>query len=176
VKGAPAAAEAPYVDIEITSGGLADLDALAPLWMAMVEHHRSVVAGRVPVRPADEAWDRRRREYEAWLEDGSGLLFLARREGADEVTGYAMCRLLPSGPTFDLGPLRGDVESLAVSPRSRGAGVGTALLGAVRAELRSRGCRHWSISVATDNADAVRLYERVGFRPLVQMMYAPLDG
>jgi ribosomal protein S18 acetylase RimI-like enzyme len=87
-----------------------------------------------------------------------------------------MCRLLPSGPTFDLGPVRGDVESLAVSPQARGAGVGTALLGAVRAELEARGCRHWSISVATDNAAAVRLYERAGFRPLVQMMHAPLTG
>jgi ribosomal protein S18 acetylase RimI-like enzyme len=164
------------VDIEITSGSLTDVDALAPLWMGMVEHHRAVVAGRVPVRAADEAWERRRREYVSWLEDGSGLLFLARREGADDVVGYAMCRLLPSGPTFDLGPVRGDVESLAVSAAARGAGVGTALLSAVRAELERRGCRHWSISVATDNAAAVRLYERFGFRSLVQMMHAPLTG
>jgi ribosomal protein S18 acetylase RimI-like enzyme len=164
------------MDIEITSGALGDVDALAPLWKAMVEHHRTVVAGQVPVRPAGESWERRRREYVSWLEDGSGLLFLARREGADEVVGYAVCRLLPSGPTFDLGPVRGDVESLAVSPEARGEGVGTALLGAVRAELEARGCRHWSISVASDNAGAVRLYERVGFRPLVQMMHAPLTG
>jgi ribosomal protein S18 acetylase RimI-like enzyme len=164
------------VDIEISSGSLTDVDALAPLWMGMVEHHRAVVAGRVPVRAAGEAWERRRREYVSWLEDGSGLLFLARREGADEVVGYAMCRLLPSGPTFDLGPVRGDVESLAVSATARGAGVGTALLSAVRAELERRGCHHWSISVATDNAAAVRLYERFGFRSLVQMMHAPLTG
>ncbi|GAA5117553.1 GNAT family N-acetyltransferase [Pseudonocardia adelaidensis] len=164
------------MDIEITRGRLADVDALAPLWTAMVEHHRTVVAGRVPVRPAAESWDMRRREYASWLDDGSGLLFLARREAADEVIGYAVCRLLASGPTFDLGPVRGDVESLAVSPRARGAGVGTALLGAVRAELERRGCRHWSISVAADNAAAVRLYERVGFRPLVHLMHAPLTG
>jgi ribosomal protein S18 acetylase RimI-like enzyme len=164
------------VDIEISSGDLADVDMLAPLWKAMVEHHRAVVAGQVPVRDADEAWQRRRREYVSWLEDGSGLLFLARREGADEVIGYAMCRLLPSGPTFDLGPVRGDVESLAVSPRARGAGVGTALLGAVRAELERRGFSHWSISVAAANTGAAQLYERLGFRPLVQMMYAPLDA
>jgi ribosomal protein S18 acetylase RimI-like enzyme len=164
------------VDIEITSGSLTDVDALAPLWMAMVEHHRTVVAGRVPVRSAGEAWERRRLEYVSWLQDGAGLLFLARREGADQVIGYAMCRLVPSGPTFDLGPLRGDVESLSVSPQARGAGAGTALLSAVRAELERRGCRHWSISVAADNAAAVRLYERLGFRPLVQMMHAPLTG
>jgi ribosomal protein S18 acetylase RimI-like enzyme len=162
------------VDIEITSGDLTDVGSLAPLWMAMVEHHRAVVAGRVPVRHASEAWERRRREYESWLADGSGLLFLARADGVGEVVGYAMCRLVPSGPTFDFGPVRGDVESLAVSPRARGEGVGTSLLWSVRAELERRGCRHWSISVAADNTAAVRLYERVGFRPLVQMMHAPL--
>ncbi|GAA0927201.1 GNAT family N-acetyltransferase [Pseudonocardia zijingensis] len=162
------------MDIEITAGGLTDVDALAPLWTAMVEHHRTVVAGRVPVRPADKSWELRRREYVTWLQDGTGLLFLARREGAGEVVGYAVCRLLASGPTFDLGPERGDVESLAVSPDVRGAGVGTALLDAVKAELTARGCRHWSISVAADNEGAVRLYERVGFRPLVHMMEASL--
>ncbi len=162
------------MDIEITSGDLTDVGSLAPLWMAMVEHHRAVVAGRVPVRHASEAWERRRREYESWLADGSGLLFLARADGVGEVVGYAMCRLVPSGPTFDFGPVRGDVESLAVSPRARGEGVGTSLLWSVRAELERRGCRHWSISVAADNTAAARLYERVGFRPLVQMMHAPL--
>jgi ribosomal protein S18 acetylase RimI-like enzyme len=162
------------VDIEISRGTVADVDAVAPLWRGMVEHHRSVVAGQVPVRPGDESWRRRRREYLAWLADGSGLLFLARRDGADEVLGYAVCLLVPSGPTFDLGEVRGDVESLAVSPRERGTGVGTALLGAVRADLEQRGCSHWSISVAAANTGAVALYERLGFRPWVQHLAAPL--
>lgn len=164
------------MDIEITPGSPTDLDLLAPLWTAMVEHHREVVAGQVPVRDAGEAWKRRRREYVSWLEDGTGLLFLARREGAGEVVGYAVCRLLPSGPTFDFGPVRGEVESLAVSPQARGEGVGTALLGAVRTELQRRGHSHWSIGVAAANAGALRLYERLGFRPLVQLMVAPLSG
>jgi ribosomal protein S18 acetylase RimI-like enzyme len=163
------------MDIEMTTGSPGDVDALALLWRAMVEHHRDVVAGQVPVRQGEDSWQRRRQEYLSWLEDGSGLLFLARRKGTDEVIGYAMCRLLPSGPTFDLGPVHGDIESLAVSPQARGVGVGTALLGAVRAELERRGCSHWSISVAAANTGAARLYERLGFRPLVQMMHAPLD-
>jgi GNAT superfamily N-acetyltransferase len=164
------------VDIEITSGSLADVDVLAPLWKGMVEHHRDVLAGQVPVRDAEAAWQRRRKEYVSWLEDGSGLLFVARREGGEEAIGYAMCRLLPSGSTFDLGPVRGEVDSLAVSPVERGVGVGTALLAAVRAELVRRGCSYWSISVAAANAGAAQLYERLGFRPWVQLMLAPLDG
>src|SRR5919108_1460976 len=98
------------VDIEITSGSLADVDVLAPLWKGMVEHHRDVVAGQVPVRDAEEAWQRRRGEYVSWFEDGSGLLFIARREGSAGAIGYAMYRLLPSGSTFDLGHVRGEVD------------------------------------------------------------------
>ena len=164
------------MDIEITPGDLADVDALGPLWQTMVEHHREVVAGQVPVRDAEEAWQRRRREYVSWLEDGSAMLFLARREGTAEAVGYAMCRLVPSGSTFDLGPVRGEVDSRVVSPGERGSGIGTALLAAVRAELVRRGCSHWSISVAAANTGAAQLYERLGFRPWVQMMVAPLGG
>jgi ribosomal protein S18 acetylase RimI-like enzyme len=160
--------------ITITSGDLADLDSVQPLWNAMVEHHREVVAGQVPVRPVAESWQRQREEYAAWLQDGSALLLLARRDGASDVLGYALCRLLPSGPTFDLGPVRGEVDGLAVAKRARGAGVGSALLAACRDELLRRGCTYWSISVAAANTDAVRLYERLGFRPWVQLLAAPL--
>jgi ribosomal protein S18 acetylase RimI-like enzyme len=164
------------VDLVITQGRPSDVEALEPLWKALVEHHRDIAAGEVVVRPAEDAWQRRRRQYAAWLEDGTGLLFLARAEGSDEAVGYVMCHLLGSGSTYDLGEVRGDVETLAVAPQARGAGVGTALLGAVREELRRRGCTHWSISVAAANTGAVRLYERLGFRPWVQLLQAPLDG
>ena len=164
------------MDIEISPGKLADVDSVAPLWMAMVEHHREVVDGQVHVRPAEDAWQLRRREYVTWLEDASGLLFVARRDGGDEPVGYAFCRLLPSGSTFDLGPVRGDVESLAVAKSARSAGVGSALLAACRADLVRRGCTHWSISVAAANTGAAALYERHGFRPWVQLMVAPLDA
>jgi ribosomal protein S18 acetylase RimI-like enzyme len=164
------------VDIGITSGTAVDVDSVAPLWMAMVEHHRDVVAGQVPVRSAEDAWQRRRREYVSWLEDATGLLFVARRDGSDEVVGYAFCRLLPSGSTFDLGPVRGEVDSLAVAEQARSAGVGSALLEACREELARRGCTHWSISVAAANTGAARLYERLGFRPWVQLLLAPLDA
>jgi ribosomal protein S18 acetylase RimI-like enzyme len=164
------------VDFMITQGGPADVDVLEPLWKALVEHHREIAGGEVAVRPAQEAWQRRRRQYESWLEEGTGLLFLARSEDSGGAVGYVMCHLLGSGSTYDFGEVRGDVETLAVAPEARGAGVGTGLLDAVRDELRRRGCSHWSISVAAANTGAIRLYERVGFRPWVQLLQAPLDG
>lgn len=152
-----------------------DLALIAPLWRAMVEHHRQVAADELPIRDADDAWTMRRREYRTWLDDGSGALLVAGADGADRPDGYAFCRLLRSGPTFDFGRVRGEVESLVVAPDARGGGVGTALLEECRRHLRSRGCTHWTVSVMAANAGAVQLYRRAGFRPWLLELAAPLD-
>ncbi|MBA3339061.1 MAG: GNAT family N-acetyltransferase [Geodermatophilaceae bacterium] len=163
------------MDVVVTAGDVSDVDSLAPLWKAMVEHHQQLVGHEWHVRPTEQAWNLRRMEYRTWLEEDSGLLLLARLSGSAEPDGYAFCRLLDSGPTFDLGVIRGEVDSLVVSDRARGAGIGTALLNGCRAELRRRGCSHWSIGVVEANTGAVRLYERVGFRPWIRQMLGRLD-
>ena len=45
--------------------GVGGIDRLEPLWTAMVEHHRAVSS--LPVRSPEEAWRRRRVQYEQWL-------------------------------------------------------------------------------------------------------------
>lgn len=149
-----------------------DLALIAPLWRAMVEHHRGVAGDDLPVRDPDDAWAMRRREYRAWLDDGSGTLLVA---GSEQPDGYAFCRLVRSGPTFDFGPARGEVESLVVALHARGRGVGTTLLEECRRHLRSRGCTHWTVSVMAANDGAVQLYHRAGFRPWLLDLAAPLD-
>ncbi|WP_428992325.1 GNAT family N-acetyltransferase [Rhodanobacter thiooxydans] len=54
--------------------------------------------------------------------------------------------------------------SLATAPETRGQGVGAALLAAVADAARRRGARVLKLEVRTDNAAAIRLYERHGFR------------
>ena len=54
--------------------------------------------------------------------------------------------------------------SIAVNARARGRGVGEALLHAVEKESRARGCRRLHLEVRQDNAGAIRLYERLGYR------------
>ncbi len=161
--------------LEVGLGAAGDIDALAPLWMAMVEHHRGLVGEQVPVRASAEAWALCRQQYQLWLADGSGILFLARLDESDAIAGYALCRLIPSGPTFDFGEVRGEVDSLVVAEESRGAGAGTALLRACRAELRRRGIAYWSVGVVEANRGAGALYERLGFRPWVRTMLAPVE-
>lgn len=50
-------------------------------------------------------------------------------------------------------------------PEPRGAGIGSALLDAVDDEFARLGVDDQMIGVLPGNVDAVRLYERRGFRP-----------
>ncbi len=52
---------------------------------------------------------------------------------------------------------------LAVVPERRGRGIGTAVIRAVLAEAGAAGLAV-TLSVGRDNRDAIRLYERLGFR------------
>jgi ribosomal protein S18 acetylase RimI-like enzyme len=165
------------VDVAVAEAGIDEVELLEPLWRSMVEHHRELTAHDWPVRDAGEAWARRRREYLEWLGDGSGTLFTAAAASpAAELVGYALLRVTSPGPTWALGPAMGEVESLAVLPCARGAGVGTALLSACRAALERRGIEYWSVAVVETNSDAVRLYEREGFRPFYRQLLGRLDS
>ncbi len=163
------------MEFSITPGTTTDLEAVMPLWLAMVEHHRDLVGNRIPVRPGDEAWTIRQQEYASALDDDTGTLLLARSPAADEAVGYAFCRVGPSGSTFDLGQTRGEVESLAVSPEARGQGIGSALLESCRQVLRDRHCTHWAVGVVDGNP-ASRLYQRAGFEPWIHELVGRLDA
>jgi ribosomal protein S18 acetylase RimI-like enzyme len=54
--------------------------------------------------------------------------------------------------------------SLAIQPEARGKGVGAGLLEAAARAAGRRGCRALRLEVRSDNARAIRLYERQGFR------------
>ncbi len=163
------------MEIEVRTGGEADVDLVEPLWKGMVEHHRAIIAEPWPVRDAARAWALRRQQYLSWLAKGDGFLLLAGTADSPRPAGYCFCELTEVGPTFDLGQRIGDVGSLAVAREVRGAGVGTALLRACRSELRRRGIAYWSIAVVEGNHGALSLYERVGFRPLSRTLLAPVE-
>jgi ribosomal protein S18 acetylase RimI-like enzyme len=152
-----------------------ELDRLEPLWNAMVSHHRGVVADAWPIRDDAEAWRRRRAQYAAWLESGTGRAFVAvpGDDPAGPLAGYAMVVVVPSGPTWDVGDVIGELESLAVAPGARGEGVGTMLIDGARARLREQGISHWSVGVVEANDAATRLYLRQGFRPFYRQLLAP---
>jgi GNAT superfamily N-acetyltransferase len=96
------------------------------------------------------------------------LVFLAYLEGAP--VGIATCFLGFS--TFAARPLV-NVHDLAVVPERRGIGIGRALLHAVDAGARARGCAKVTLEVLANNLNARKLYESEGF---AQAAYSPTGG
>ncbi|MFF5076614.1 GNAT family N-acetyltransferase [Actinoplanes sp. NPDC000266] len=141
----------------------AGLDEVAELWKALARHHYeagAAISERAGPIGVEASWQGRRRQYEAWSAEAGWLLIVAGREGA--VEGYAAARVTPSVSAWDLGERVGRLETLAVAERARGLGLGTALVGEVRAHWRRRGVRFGTVSVISGNDSARRFYERLG--------------
>jgi GNAT superfamily N-acetyltransferase len=142
------------------------IEDLRPLWLALRDHHASVAPGLGPVRSDDDTWARRRAEYARWLADGRSFVLVARDDDDGRAAGYAMCRVFDyASPTWDFERTLVDVETLSVLPDARGAGLGARLIAAVRAEAGRHGYDQVELTAVAANADALRFYEREGFRP-----------
>jgi ribosomal protein S18 acetylase RimI-like enzyme len=74
------------------------------------------------------------------------------------------------------GSHRARLYSLAVGAHARGTGLGGALLAAVEADARARGCVVMHLEVRTDNAPAIALYERRGYRRTARVRGFYEDG
>ncbi len=88
--------------------------------------------------------------------DPGGFFFITYRS---ETVGTAFC-WRDSGVAADVGRL----HFLAVHPRHRHRGIGTALVRLVLQRLGSQGCRQATLRTEPHRADALRLYEKEGFR------------
>lgn len=76
---------------------------------------------------------------------------------------------------------RGYVRHVVTDAAAVRRGVATALLEAVRAEVRARGLARWCLNVKPENAAARALYERLGMRPAyasraLRLDWAVVDG
>ncbi len=67
------------------------------------------------------------------------------------------------------------VSEVHVSEKCRGQGIGHLLLAAVEAEAREMGVPALSIHAEADNAGAIRLYEREGYRMERVQLRKPLN-
>ena len=59
----------------------------------------------------------------------------------------------------------GEIESLSVLPHYRGGGLGSELLRLLEEHLTAQGVDDLILGVLAGNDDAIRLYERQGYRP-----------
>ena len=99
-----------------------------------------------------EAWSRQMLAGELAQQPASRYYLVAEDE--DGIAGYA--GLLGAG-------WQGDVLTLAVATSRWGRGIGSALLVALLAEARRRGCTEVFLEVRTDNFRAQELYTRHAF-------------
>jgi ribosomal-protein-alanine N-acetyltransferase len=76
----------------------------------------------------------------------------------DETTGYAgLCVYAPE---------QAYVQTIGVDPAHQRRGIGSLLLDDLTAEAVRRGCALLDLEVRADNAGAIALYERYGFRSI----------
>lgn len=154
--------------VTTTRAGVEAVDRLEPLWLELHRHHRAV-GGQALGPYVDDAtsWRERRALYVGFLAKG-GFACLAERGG--ELVGYAMVAVMSVSETqmpdtWQTGERIAEIETLSVAPDARGTGIGTALLDHVDEELRSAAIDDVLVGAFVSNTDAIRLYERRGFRP-----------
>jgi ribosomal protein S18 acetylase RimI-like enzyme len=113
-----------------------------------------------------ETWE------EAWTDLSetieTGVALLAEEEGT--AVGFVFCIL------GDRGRKTAHVTDLYVRPEARNKLIGQALLAELIEPARAAGLDHVSLEVLLRNADARRLYERLGFAAVDLFMVAPLGA
>jgi ribosomal protein S18 acetylase RimI-like enzyme len=138
---------ASLADFSIRPLNEADLPALE--WEGEFTHFRRVYA---------RAFERARA--------GNAALWLADAE-PDLVIGQVFVLLNNElDPLLADGRSRAFIHSFRVRPAYRDLGLGTRLMHHAEADLRARGFTTVALNVARENAAALRLYERLGYRQL----------
>jgi ribosomal protein S18 acetylase RimI-like enzyme len=155
-------------DITIERLDPTDIELLAPLWAALLDHIAVLPEALVPIRPFEESWPLERAEMLVALKDDAFVL-AARRD--DAVVGYAYVLIEGPDPVWYTGDNHATLAALSVADGERGAGVGSALFDAVDTELERRGVEDVEIGVDTANRDAMRFYEDRGYRHDFHIFY-----
>jgi ribosomal protein S18 acetylase RimI-like enzyme len=113
-----------------------------------------------------ETWDEAWEDLAATVEDGVALI----AEDDGRPVGFLFCVL------GDRGRKTAHVSDIYVRQEARRRGIGRALLAELVGPTREAGLEHVSLEVLVRNADARRLYERLGFSPVDMFLVAPLGA
>lgn len=139
-----------------TAGGAELLEQIAPLWHELRSHHASLdPVWREGLLAA--SFESRKAGLLCKSAGGELLVLLARAtDSAAQSIAYCVCTVTAAGD--------GEVDSLFVTESHRRRGIGDALMSRAMAWLFSRATASLAVEVMACNADALRLYERYGFR------------
>jgi ribosomal protein S18 acetylase RimI-like enzyme len=158
----------------IYRAGARRIPELEPLWHALYDHHAEIGDSVAPMRDFAESWRRRRAQYEGWLESDDAVLLIAERDR--RAIGYAMVTIGDGPATWDLGDRTLVIETLAVLPEERGAGIGHALLEEAERVAREEGADTMAVGLVHTNDAARAFYERESFGLFYLELVADLRG
>ena len=130
---------------------------------ALAAHHNKVSAyfkGRYPLTPSGEKII----QFKSDLEEGKSLIAVIENDRV--IVGF--CKIDTDGST-------GVLEYLVVLDQERGKGYGTALMDWALSTFRNLGINKIDVKVVYGN-DAVRLYEKYGFRERSVIMTLEADS
>lgn len=152
--------------ITIRRAAAADLPALCQLAETLARQHAGYDPGRYQT-PVDVA-TAYAELFSAHIDQPESVLMVADWDG--EVVGYVFGAIEPPS-LVELAGRVGWIHDLYVSPTARGRGAGSDLLDTALTRLRSLGCPGGVLlGVAAQNAAAVTLFRRRGFRATLQEM------
>jgi GNAT superfamily N-acetyltransferase len=157
-EGRPASGRA----LSIEAGQRQDAAALAAMIRALAEYERLT---HLCLGTEDDL------RTAIWGPDPAAEILIARLD--DIPVGFAL--FFPTFSTF-LARRGLWLEDLFVYPEHRGAGIGKALLRAVAAVARDRGCGRFEWSVLDWNAPALRFYESLGATVMPDWRIARIAG
>lgn len=155
-------------EFAVDHGDVSDLDLLEPLWVAVHHQHQKAMPELAPYVTDATTWRERRALYLQLFAEHEPVLLLAR--SVDRLVGYALGYAMPAtgtwlADTWATGARIAEIESLSVLPEYRGLGLGSRLLEQLQERLREQGVADFILGALAGNTDALRLYERHGFRP-----------
>ena len=151
----------------------ADVGAMAAIYLSMAEHHAALDPARYRVPDRDAVVARFRAELAA--EEPDDLHLVAEVDG--RVLGQLDAIAHPARGAGSMRvPRRGASIGIGVHESARGRGIGTALMRAAEDWAREQGLEVLELDVAEPNADARRLYERLGYVPIAASLARRLQA
>ncbi|MEI2433524.1 GNAT family N-acetyltransferase [Lysobacter yananisis] len=108
-------------------------------------------------------------DLDGWFEDARLAAFLA--EDGEGVCGFAEASLRSDYVNGTESSPVAFLEGWYVAPSHRGRGVGRALVAAVEAWGRERGCRELASDALLDNLDSHRAHAACGFEETERVVY-----
>lgn len=111
--------------------------------------------------PGDEIPEAYVTAFNAIEKDPNNTLVIAEVGG--EIAGTLQLTFIP-GLTYTGGE-RAQIEGVRVASEQRGRGVGQDMINWAIDQARTRGCRVVQLTTDRQRPDAIRFYQKIGFRP-----------